>query len=471
MNDTSEELPNIAYWSEILRPVFQGKKIIVVGELIAILLPRARQFKELGAESTFMLATEGVGTGEVPTEEDGEWIALDVPAASDIVEALHAGNAMLNDLPEHVRNALDRYDPDHSAMVVGTFLHELAEVAGRRSLAYRRPEWLSLDDKTVIDSVWDKIGITRESSEIVAVEPDSIRTAAKRLDKGDGVVLSGDSRDGVGGGATGVRWVHTDPDFGNALEYFQQHCDQVRVMPFLEGIPCSIHGIVFPDYVAALRPVEMIVLRKSNSHEFFYAGTATFWDPEPRDREAMRTVAKKVGNALRDTVHYRGIFTVDGVLTKDGFRPTELNPRSGAGIKPVLSGISDLPLELLAQALVAGAGLRYKPEELEALILSASDKQRGGGSWKAIPAHLPQIDRRPIKHSDLGWEWAEAEDPGDGTVMIGPGPLGSFVRLTPNSSSVKTGSSFAPLARDFWRFIDEDMNGGIGPLETAQSVR
>lgn len=316
MNNTNEKQLAAAYWADILKPVFQGKRIILVGELIAALLPRARQLKEMGAESTFMLATEGVGAGDSPTEDDGEWIALDVPAAGDIVEALHAGNAMLNNLPAHVLETLDRYDPDHSAIVVGTFLHELAEVAGRQSLAYRKPEWLALDDKTTIDSVWDGIGVTREPSEVVTVNPDSIRSAAGRLDKGNGVVLSGDSRDGVGGGATGVRWLRHGADLGNILEYYQKHCDHVRVMPFLEGVPCSIHGIVFPDYVVALRPVEMIVLRKPNSSEFFYAGTATFWDPASSDREVMRAMAKKVGSALRDMVNYRGIFTIDGVLTK-----------------------------------------------------------------------------------------------------------------------------------------------------------
>lgn len=270
-------------------------------------------------------------------------------------------------LPKHALDALDWYDPDHSALVVGTFLHEHAAVAGRKSLAYRKAEWLALDDKTVIDSVWDKIGVTREPSEVVAVEPNAIRAALERIDKGDGVVWSGDSREGVSGGANGVRWVRTQADFDKALEYYQENCDQLRIMPFMEGIPCSIHGMVFPDYVATFRPVEMVVLRKSDSNEFFYAGTATYWDPEPADREDMRDTAKRVGSALRSTVDYRGIFTVDGVLTKEGFRPTELNSRSGAGIKPIVSELPNLPLELIAQALAAGVDLDYKPEELEAV--------------------------------------------------------------------------------------------------------
>lgn len=471
MTNPIQEPLNVKYWSDILKPVFEGKKVILAGGVVAGQLPRARQIKQLGAQSTFILATEGMGTGETPTAEDGEWIAIDPPHSNDLVDAIHAGNAILSNLPKHVQDALDLYDPDHTALVVGTFLHEQESVAERKSLAYRKTEWLALDDKTVIDKVWDKIGVTREPSEVVRVDRTALLEASKRIDTGGGVVWSSDSREGVSGGAVGVRWIRTETDANKALEYFKKNCDQLRVMPFMEGIPCSIHGIVFPDYVVALRPVEMVVMRISYSNEFFYAGTATYWDPATSDREYMRNMAKRVGNALRDMVDYLGIFTVDGVLTKDGFRPTEMNTRSGAGIKPLITELTDdLPLELVVQAMASGAILDYKPVILESLIISSADKHRSGGTWKALSAHLPKMDKRPIKLTENGWEWAKDVD-SDGTVSVGPGPLGSFVRLTPNSSSIKAGNSFAPLARDFWRFFDENMGSKVGALETAKSVR
>ncbi len=469
--DLSQEPVSADYWTDVLKPVFQGMKVILAGDVIAGLLPRAEQIRELGAESTFMLATEGMGTGEVPTEKDGKYIALDPPPhLDDLVEALHAGTKILGNLPQQAEAALNEYDPDHEAMVVGTFLHEQPSVAKRKSLAYRKPEWLALDDKTTIDILWDKIGVIREPSEVVAIDKGEILAATRRLDKGHGVVWSGDSRDGVGGAATGVRWVRSEADADESLEYYQKHCDHLRVMPFLEGIPCSIHGIVFPDYIAALRPVEMVVLRKSASNEFFYAGTATYWDPAPEDRADMRNTAKRVGEALRNMVDYRGIFTVDGVMTIDGFRPTELNPRSGAGIKSVMAGMSDLPLDLIAQTLVAGCNLDYRPKDLEALIIRTADEQRGGGTWRALPTHLPLIDKKPVKLTGSGWEWSKNED-ADGTVSVGPGPLGSFVRLTPTGSAITAGPSFGPLARDFWRFIDESMDSRVGDLEPAKSIR
>ncbi|CAN5645094.1 hypothetical protein BH23PAT2_BH23PAT2_00020 [soil metagenome] len=469
VNHNTEPM-NAEFWSETLRPVFQGKKVILAGEVIAALVPRAKQIRELGAQSTFMLATEGMGTGDTPTKEDGEWFALDAPHFGDIVEAIHAGQKLLSNLPQRAKAALDQYDQDNEAIVVGSFLHERPTVGGRKSLAYRKPEWLALDDKTIIDQVWDKIGVSREQSEVIEVSKVEISEATQKLNAVDGVVLSGDSREGVSGGAVGTRWIHSETDIDKVLEYYTKHCDRLRVMPFLEGIPCAIHGMVFPDYIAAFRPVEMMTLRKSGSNEFFYAGTATYWDPAPSDRDYMRDTARKVGNALREMVDYRGIFTIDGVLTKDGFRPTELNPRSGAGINPILAGMSDFPLELIAQALVAGADVDFKPKELETFILKGADEQRGGGTWSVVRATLPHVDKRGIKRSENGWAWSKDDNP-DGTVTIGHGPLGSFVRLVPNNSSIQSGSSFAPIARDFWQFVDENMNSNIGLLKPAKSVR
>ena len=462
---------NPNFWLESLSPIFKDRKIIITGEAVASILPRARTAKELGAEATFMIATEGLGTGEMPNENDGEWVSLGLPACEDLTQAVQESKKALVDLPKAVIDSINIFDPNNEALVVGTFLHELPYVAGRPSLAYRKPEWLALDDKTVIDKLWDEIGVPREPSKVVEVDKLKVLEAMQTLDRGDGVVLSGDSRDGAGGGATGVKWIKSVDKIDSSLKYFIKHCDRLRVMPFLEGIPCSIHGMVFDDYVAAFRPVEMMVLRVDNTDEFFYAGVGTYWDPEQDDRIDMRKLAKRVGYALKEKVDYRGIFTIDGVMTKEGFRPTELNPRAGAGTKALTAAFSELPLELIAQASISGHKLDYSPEELESYVLQMSDKFRGGGTWKALKEQLKAIDKKPVKLTENGWEWTNNEADSDGTVSIGPGPLGSFVRLSPKRESIPKGLSFAPLARNFWELIDRDFNVGIGNLNAAKSVR
>ena len=131
---------------------------------------------------------------------------------------------------------------------------------------------------------------------------DALSAAAHDLDGGLGTVWSGDAREGFNGGGEYVRWVRDDWQARDASDFFAEHCDRVRVMPFLDGVPCSIHGVVFPDGVAALRPVEMLTLRTTDDnarHRFVYGGMSTHWDPPVADREAMRP-ARRVAARLRE---------------------------------------------------------------------------------------------------------------------------------------------------------------------------
>lgn len=470
----SQEFQNIdeGHWAESLRPVFADKKVILTGEVLAGILPRARTVMSLGAESTFILATEGVGTGETPTEQDGTWMTLDLPVCEDLTQAVQESQRALGDLPENVIHAINEFDPDNEALVLGTFLNEHAHIAGRKALAYRKPEWLALDDKTVIDDVWDRIGIPREPSIVVSANKAEISNSFDAINKGAGVVISGDSRDGIGGGADGVRWIKTKEDLDASMPYFEDRCDQVRVMPFLEGIPCSIHGMVFDDYVASYRPVEMVVLREKETSKFFYAGTATYWDPAPEDREEMRSIAKKVGASLREDVNYRGLFTIDGVMTANGFRPTELNPRAGAGIKSLTSGFADLPLEMIAQAVISGANIDFEPEALEKFVIEKSDEKRGGGTWKALD-HKVDIDAGTlfVKLTNGEWQWTDNEEDSDAKVLIGEGVIGSFVRLDPKRESIPVGASFGSLAENFWHLMNSENGNKISNLEPAKDLK
>ena len=95
------------------------------------------------------------------------------------------------------------------------------------------------------------------------------------------MVWSGDARDGFNGGGDFVRRVLTDDDARAALAFFGPRCDRVRVMPFLDGVPCSIHGFVLPDGTAVLRPVELAILRGTD-RRFVYGGLGTTWDPPDR---------------------------------------------------------------------------------------------------------------------------------------------------------------------------------------------
>jgi hypothetical protein len=377
-----------------------------------------------------------------------------------MMETIRAGQAALRNLPRDVIDVLDRFDPDGDALVIGTFLNEVPEVAGRGCLAWRWPEWIALEDKVVVDDLWDAAGVERVSSRVVPVDDLDIETE---------VVWAGDARGGFHGGADLTLWIQNEADATAALDRLRKQCDRVRVMPFLEGIPCSIHGFVFADYVAAIRPVEMVTLRRGSA--FFYAGAATFWDPPDADREQMRAVARRVGAELRRSVDFRGAFTVDGVMTEAGFRPTELNPRMGAGLRTIARGAGDMPFDLLNQLVGARPDLDYKSLAFEQLVLETADARRSGGTWKALPRAVAEQEARPLAWT--GDEWVipgEASTP-DASFEAGPSNVGSFLRLTLEPARTPAGPSVGERAAAFYAFTDTELATGIGALEAALDVR
>jgi hypothetical protein len=472
----------VAALTDALRPLFAGRKVVVTGGPLAAMTGTCRRLRELGAERPFLLAT-GAGTGELPGPDEAEWVVVQV-RAPDIIAEIRAAMKLLRLLPDEVLAALDRWDPERTALVLSPMFNELPEVAGRRVLGPRRPEWRRLEDKAVVDALWDDLGVPRAPSAVVPAEAAALQAAARRLDRGAGTAWAGDASQGFNGGAFCVRWVRSPEDAAEAAAFLTARCDRVRVMPFLEGVPCSIHGVVFPDGVAAFRPVELVTLRQPGSNRLRYAGAATFWDPSAADREAMRDLARRVGAGLRERVGYRGAFTVDGVMAAGGFLPTELNARLGAGLAVMTRDLPGLPVVLLDRALVEGAPLSYGAGDLEDQVLATADRTRTGGAWTVTergPGGLkpspPENEVATDATTELrvrfeGGTCRPAVDgPADGVLAFGPSGVGGFVRLTLDPGRIPAGPPVAPLAVAAFALADERFGTGIGPLEPARAVR
>ena len=252
-----------------------------------------------------------------------------------------------------------------------------------------------------------------------------------------------------------------------------EHCDQVRVMPFVDGVPCSIHGIVLPDGLAVLRPVEMVVLRRildDGSRKFFYAGCATFWDPSDDVRTQMVDVARRVGEQLRAEVDFKGTYTVDGVAAPDGFWPTELNPRFGAGINTIARAGGDVPILLINEVVGSGLPLGISAADLERELVSVADAHRGGGTWKPGLNSPVAVDDRPAVFESGVWRWASDDDDGDedraaiaGTIMAGEGIV--RCRYVPGSTPV--GPSTGERAAAFWSFAAAEFGIPTSDLSPA----
>ena len=460
---------DVEYYRSLVRPLVDGRKFILGGAVLAAFPTGVAQLRSLGAERPFIIAS-GLGTGPGPSPDDAEWVVVDV-TAGNAIEGIRRSGALLGDPPPAVVEAIERWDPNHEAVMLGHAFYTGKSVAGRPVWGGRTPEWEALEDKVRVDGMWEAAGITHVASVVVPVSREELRLAHHQLDRGMGTVVAGDAKEGFNGGAVYLRWVRADGDIEDAHEFFVDHCDTVRVMPFLEGIPCSIQGMVFPGEVIAFRPCEMLVFRPPNSPKLHYGGTATFWDPPGQDRESMRAVARDVGTFLRDAVGYLGAFTVDGVMTADGFRPTELNSRAGASIGLLLSGLRELPFGMIQRAVTEGVDLDFRPRALEGLIVEAADGHRGGAAIAPVSRVQPTTETRYLAASGEAYRVVDESDVYDGTLEFGPGAMGGFVRFRPDPGRTPVGPSLAPRAVEALALADDLWGLGLGRMTPARSVR
>lgn len=456
-----------AGYQDLLRPLFKRRRVILVGGPVAAWTQTCALVRRLGATAVLVVGTEGVGVGPMP--DDATWVAAGSNEDNTVLGSIRDGAALVRSPPAEIVDAVEAFDPDRHALMVGSFLNEASELCGRPFLAWRRRAWLALEDKLLADELWDQAGVPRVGSAVVPLEPRALAEADRRLDRGDGTVWAADASQGWHGGAELVRWVRSEDDRAVVRQELSAHCASVRVMPFLAGVPCSIHGVVYPGHVSALRPVEQVSLRRPDSSRFFYTGCATFYDPPEHVRDAMRDAARRVGAHLREAHDYLGAFTIDGIVGDDGFWPTELNPRGGAGLVAMVRALPDIPFQLLLDALVGGVRLAYDPVDLERLVLAEADAHRAGGTWHAVDTRPPEVVSRPLAGGAGGWSWVANDTMANGVVTSGARGRGGFVRLVAVSERTAVGPPFAPAAAAFWAFADTELGTAIGPVEPAVS--
>jgi hypothetical protein len=316
--------------------------------------------------------------------------------------------------------------------------------------------------------VWDAVGAPHASARVVPVDAVALDRAVAEVDAGAGTVWAGDARDGFNGGGDFTRWVVTQEDRDAARAFFGPRCDRVRVLPFLDGVPCSIHGIVLPDGTAAFRPVELAILR-GRHRRFVYGGQGTTWDPPEADREEMRGLVRRTGEHLRTRVGFRGAFGIDGVLTRDGFRPTEINTRMAGGLS-TLSRVADESAFLLLQlTLLAGRDPGVTVAGLEEWALPVMDERR-------VAKALAMSGRRVAAESrEIPVRWdgtcltATGEDDADGHVLVGPTAVGAFCML--RDLALAPGERLGPLNAALMTFLDAELDTGFGPVEVPPDTR
>ncbi len=457
---------SVEYFVEFLGRLVAGRKFILAVGPLAASKTWITQLALLGAAKPFVLAdVEGTGPRPSADQAFSYVLGIDVDTSES---AMREYERRLASLPGEAMTALDEYDPDRDGVAVTNPMFALEDIGGRLNWMARPKRWSDLEDKCAIDQVWDAARVPRAPAAVVEAQLGPLRKAARKLDRGRGTVWSGDTRSGIHGSARGIRWVRTVKDEQFVHRFFQPRCDRVRVMPFLEGIPCSIHGMVVTGQVISFRPIEMLTLRESGRTTFHYAGWASYWDPPPEDRRHMRKIAHAVGTYLRDACDYRGSFSVDGVLTEDGFLPTELNPRYGMGLSILDDVLPELPFRVLDLVVRMFPQLDLRPSALEELVVNALDQRRGGGAWSI--SRGPKVDASTsyslVRTSGM-YRHAAPGDRRDAVMTVGPTHAGMFVRFVPETERTPVGESLGPRVVEAYTWADREIGTRFGPLTAA----
>jgi hypothetical protein len=450
-----------------LGELYAGRPVIVGPGVLAGLTPYVAWMRGLDCR-TLVLATAR-GAGPVPGPCECVVVEVEPPPTAMITEELRVLDRLTHELPDHAVAAIEAFDPDRTGILfTSPFVTTDEPVLGRPVTGGRPASFLALEDKMLADEIWDAAGVTRAPYEIVPTDRDALAAATDRLAGPLGAVWSGDTREGFNGGGDYVRWVRDDPDRARALAFFLARCDRVRVMPFLDGVPCSIHGLVLPDGTAAFRPVEISILRDEGARTFTYGGLSTFWDPPEADRKEMRGAVHRVGEHLRATYGYRGAFGIDGVLTADGFRPTELNARGSAGFTQVVQVDRKL-FSLLQDALVLGEDPGVRVADVEALLTLIDAERSGRPVALANGAVVGDVTEA------LTWDGAtfEIAPPGresDNVLVMADTPSGLFAKVQP-CAALGPGVRLATVNLALYDLLDREFGVDLGDLSAAPDLR
>jgi hypothetical protein len=467
--------PRLSSWERHLCEPFAGRKVICAFEVLAAMTSRVAKLQRWGAQRPLLIA-DGVGTGPLPLETEADVVVMGRAAPGQTLTEQVRARMSPSWLDDEARAAVDAYDPAGEAVwwVSPPALNE--PLLGRPVLGGRPRTQARLEDKLAVDALLAAVGAPHEASVVAAARLDDLLAASQTVGAGvetsDPVVWAGDSRDGVNGGGDFVRVVRTPQQARAAADFFAAACDRVRVSAWLDGVPCSVHGIVLPDGVAVLRPLELASLRDDRRGRLVYAGMGTGWDPPAADADAMRELARSIGVHLAAAYGYRGAFGIDGVLTEDGFRVTELNSRFSGGLTRFNRVSPTAFLDLVQINALLGRDVGRSAAEIERAALADLDADRFADVMAMSTATRPTRTTSVMVCPDGDrLVTTDDEDSAIGVVSFGPSTTGGFVRLGLEEGAVQPGLRTAPLALLVLQLADELWGTQFGALSIPTDVR
>ncbi|MGC3859049.1 hypothetical protein ACPSM1_02535 [Micromonospora chersina] len=349
---------------------------------------------------------------------------------------------------------VDRFDPDKRAALFITDPLDPLVTGSRPRIGAKHPSWSLFEHKSVVDVLWDSIGLPRAESAVYD-EPGSLwRPVPPHGAEVVSAAQSYGAEPSAGGGD--IRWSSARMPSPRVEPAGRR---RIRVMPMLPGVPCRLHGLVLVDSTVAFIPLELLVPRRPADGTFLCAGTAPILVAQQR---GLIELTRWTGEALRGRLRYRGGFSVDGILTQNGFRPTDLNTRVTSAfeaapppLRVAVHASALLAREGLTGVDAAGPGLT---ENVHRALNDAADL-----NLLTVIRRPTPLARRHVRWSDRGLE-ACRPDEAHGSVEVINGPRGTALRAQLSRKHLPIGVSPQESVVVALRVADELLGTGIGDL-------
>lgn len=353
------------------------------------------------------------------------------------------------------------FDPQLTALLVIPDPLDPPDAGSRPRLGKRHPYTRLLEDKTIVDTVWDQLRLSRVQSIVADTDRDPA-TLGSLVDSGDGVVCSIRSADGPTSGGDGIRWWTSSRPPPRRIPASPPV--RVRLMPLLKGLPVRLHGLAFGSAVIGFPPMEIVSLPRPDYGTFLPAGVVPIQLPR---QDELAACTERIGTELQSTLGYRGAFAVDGVLTESGFVPTDFNARLTSAMEPAPP---EQRVQLHAVNLLARDGVNLDAgavEELAKTIFSPGHSLTLYGAAGRI---------RGNKGAGVGVRWhgnrlvAAKAGPAHGRITVSPSRRGWLVTAVLYADPLPAVGPLSVLAPQVFRLSDELLGTDFGQLLTPFGV-
>ncbi len=291
----------------------------------------AKNLMDLGAQKVLMIVNESYLQNNITDFPRDYYIGIKVPGSNerDYLKQMATYFTAIGDNAVTLEQQLREYDPGHRAMVIGPAWLKGKELLGRKVIGYRPDQWTEFEfDKIGVDRFFDSVGVPRANSLVVETKHFDFQDCWRRYDQGKGIVLVGEGKFTGGSGLLFVKNRNSVTVVHGWLR--NKSISKLKVVSNLSGPAFCSHGFVLNDSCVTTQPYESISLEKCVEGEIEWVGSSSALVVREDVCNRIHRFTEQVGSQLRQTLNYRGSFSLDGVLTPDGPKFTEINTRMGA---------------------------------------------------------------------------------------------------------------------------------------------